>query len=370
MRLAICAVFFACASGVVAYAQGSAPTPVPVGTVKAERKAISKGWEFVGRVEAINHVDIRARVKGYLEAVLFKEGDLIKEGDPLYRIEKGLFEAAVGQAEGALQKSNAEYELAVKQRQRQEELFSKQVTAEQTLDQARAVEGREKGNVTTDQANLKAAQINLSYTDVSAPIAGKIGRTALTKGNIIGPESGVLTTIVSQDPMYVTFPVSQRDFLQAQESGRRGNLDLKDIKVRLRYSDGSMYDQVGQFNFVDVSVDRSTDTLLMRATIANPKAGLTDGQIMHVMVEGGTPEEKVMIPQAALISDQEGIYVFVVEDGKAVVKRVKPGGESGADVVVDVGLSGGEQIIVEGLESVRSGMPVRATPIIRKLTGN
>ena len=170
--------------------------------------------------------------------------------------------------------------------------------------------------------------------------------------------------------MYVTFPVSQREFVEAQESGRRGDLDLKNIKVRLRYSDGSMYDQVGQFNFVDVSVDQSTDTLLMRAIIANPKAGLTDAQIMRVMVEGGTPEEKIMIPQAALIADQEGVYVFVVEDGKAVVKRVKPGGESGADVVVEVGLSGGEQIIVEGLETVRSGMPVRATPIIRKLTGN
>jgi len=370
MRLAICAVFFVCASGFAAYAQGSGSAPVPVGTVKAERKAISKGWEFVGRVEAINRVDIRARVKGYLEAVLFKEGDLVKEGDPLYRIEKGLFEAAVGQAEGALQKSKAEYELAVKTRQRQEELFSKNVTPEQKLDEAHAAEGKEKGNVTTDEANLQAARINLSYTDILAPIAGKIGRTALTKGNVISPESGVLTTIVSQDPMYVTFPVSQRDFLQAQESGRRGDLPLNDIKVRLRYSDGSMYDQVGQFNFVDVSVDKSTDTVLMRATIGNPKSGLTDGEIVHVMVEGGTPEEKIMIPQAALIADQEGVYVFVVEDGKAIVKRVKPGGESGADVVVEVGLSGGEQIIVEGLESVRSGMPVRATPIIRKLTGN
>ena len=358
MRLAICAVFLVCA-GFAAYAQESAPTPVPVGTVKAERTAISKGWEFVGRVEAINRVEIRARVKGYLEAVLFKEGDLVKEGDPLYRIEKGLFEAAVGQAEGALQKSNAEYELAMKTRQRQEELFSKNVTPEQKLDEAHAAEGKEKGNVTTDEANLKAARINLSYTDILAPIAGKIS-----------PESGVLTTIVSQDPMYVTFPVSQRDFLQAQESGRRGDLPLNDIKVRLRYSDGSMYDQVGQFNFVDVSVDKSTDTVLMRATIGNPKSGLTDGEIVHVMVEGGTPEEKVMIPQAALIADQEGVYVFVVEDGKAVVKRVKPGGESGANVVVEAGLSGGEQIIVEGLESVRSGMPVRATPIMRKLTGN
>ena len=370
MRLAICAVFLVCASGFAAYAQGNASTPVPVGTVTAELKAISKGWEFVGRVEAINRVEIRARVKGFLEAVLFKEGELVKEGDPLYRIEKGLFEAAVGQAEGALQKSKAEYELAVKTRQRQEELFSKNVTPEQKLDEAHAAEGKEKGNVTTDEANLKAARINLSYTDILAPIAGKIGRTALTKGNVISPESGVLTTIVSQDPMYVTFPVSQRDFLQAQESGRRGDLPLNDIKVRLRYSDGSMYDQVGEFNFVDVSVDKSTDTVLMRATIGNPKSGLTDGEIVHVMVEGGTPEEKIMIPQAALIADQEGVYVFVVEDGKAVVKRVKPGGESGADVVVEVGLSGGEQIIVEGLESVRSGMPVRATPIIRKLTGN
>src|SRR6516164_8381557 len=370
MRLAICAVFFACASGVAAYAQGSAPTPVPVGTVKAELQAISKGWEFVGRVEAINRVDVRSRVKGYLEAVLFKEGDLVKEGDPLYRIEKGLFEAVVGQAEGALQKSKAEHELAVITRQRQEELFSKKVTPEQKLDEAVAYEGKTKGDVTTDEANLKAARINLSYTDILAPIAGKIGRTALTKGNVISPESGVLTTIVSQDPMYVTFPVSQREFVEAQESGRRGDLDLKNIKVRLRYSDGSMYDQVGEFNFVDVSVDQSTDTLLMRAIIANPKAGLTDAQIMRVMVEGGTPEEKIMIPQSAMIADQEGVYVFVVEDGKAVVKRVKTGGDSGADVVVDVGLSGGEQIIIEGLESVRSGMPVRATPIIRKLTGN
>src|SRR6516165_7061823 len=243
MRLSICAVFLVCVSGFAAYAQGGTPTTIPVGTVKAELQAISKGWEFVGRVEAINRVDVRSRVKGYLEAVLFKEGDLVKEGDPLYRIEKGLFEAAVGQAEGALQKSNAEYELAVKTRQRQEDLFSKQVTAEQTLDQARAAEGSEKGNVTTDEATLKAARINLSYTDVLAPIAGKIGRTALTKGNVISPESGVLTTIVSQDPMYVTFPVSQRDFLQAQESGRRGDLPLNDIKVRLRYSDGSLYDQ-------------------------------------------------------------------------------------------------------------------------------
>src|SRR5262249_22323407 len=127
----------------------------------------------------------------------------------------------------------------------------------------------------------------------------------------------------------------------------------------------STYDQVGEVNFVDVAVDRATDTVLARATIANPNGGLTDGQLMRVLVEGGTPEEQVVVPQAALIADQEGIYVFVVEDGKAAITRLKVGaGEKGADVVVQAGLSGGEQVIVQGLQSIRAGMSVRANPIV------
>jgi membrane fusion protein (multidrug efflux system) len=342
------------------YAQQNAPA-IPVGTVIAEKQPISKTLDFVGRVQAINRVDIRARVKGYLEAVLFKEGDLVKEGDPLYRIEKGLFESAVEEAQGALEKSKSQYELAAKTRKRQEELFSKSVTAEQKLDEAIAFEGSQKGEILTNEANLKTAQINLGYTDIIAPITGKIGRTALTKGNVVSPESGVLTTIVSQDPMYVVFPVSQREFLQAAESGRP--TDVKNIKARIRFSDGSVYDQVGEINFVDVTVDQATDTVTVRATISNPKGRLIDGQLVRVNLESGTPEEKVMIPQAALIADQEGVYVFVVEDGKAVVKRVKPGGESGTNVVIESGLSAGAQVIVEGLQGVRAGAAVRASPL-------
>ena len=342
------------------YAQQNAPA-IPVGIVIAEKQPISKTLDFVGRVQAINRVDIRARVKGYLEAVLFKEGDLVKEGDPLYRIEKGLFESAVEEAQGALEKSKSQYELAAKTRKRQEELFSKSVTAEQKLDEAIAFEGSQKGEILTNEANLKTAQINLGYTDIIAPITGKVGRTALTKGNVVSPESGVLTTIVSQDPMYVVFPVSQREFLQAAESGRP--TDVKNIKARIRFSDGSVYDQVGEINFVDVTVDQATDTVTVRATISNPKGRLIDGQLVRVNLESGTPEEKVMIPQAALIADQEGVYVFVVEDGKAVVKRVKPGGESGTNVVIESGLSAGAQVIVEGLQGVRAGAAVRASPL-------
>jgi len=171
--------------------------------------------------------------------------------------------------------------------------------------------------------------------------------------------------IVSQDPMYVTFPVSQREFLRAQESGRQAN--VKSIKVRIRFSDGTTYNQLGEINFVDVTVDRTTDTVLARAKMPNPTGALIDGQLVQVVLESGTPEEKVVAPQAALIADQEGVYVFVVEDGKAVVKRIKTGGESGTDIIVEHGLSGGEQVIVEGLQSIRPGAPVRATPIPRMM---
>jgi membrane fusion protein, multidrug efflux system len=224
-----------------------------------------------------------------------------------------------------------------------------------------------KGAITTNEGNLQTAEINLGYTDIIAPITGKIGRTSLTKGNVVGPDSGVLTTIVSQDPMYVTFPVSQREFLQAAQTGHR--TDAKNIKVQIRFSDGSTYDQMGEINFVDVTVDRTTDTVIARATIPNPNGQLVDGQLVRVNLESGTPDEKVVIPQAALIADQGGVYVFVVEDGKAVIKRVKTGAESGANVVIEAGLSGGEQVIVDGLQGIRAGMAVRASPMPQAVRG-
>jgi len=159
----------------------------------------------------------------------------------------------------------------------------------------------------------------------------------------------------------VTFPVSQREFLKAQEE--RGERDPKSIKVRIRFSDGSVYDQVGVINFIDVTVERTTDTVIARATIPNPNGVLIDGQLVRVVLESGEPKEAVVIPQSALIADQQGVYVFVVEDGKAAVKRLKLGGETGTNVVVEDGLSAGAQVIVEGLQGVRPGIAVRASPL-------
>ncbi|MGO4706136.1 efflux RND transporter periplasmic adaptor subunit [Microvirga sp. 2MCAF38] len=343
------------------------PDAIPVGTVRAEQKAISQNIEFVGRVEAPERVDVRARVKGYLEDVLFKEGDMIKAGAPLYRIESDTFEAEVKQAEGALQRSNAGYDLAVIQLRRAEELLSKNAGTVVARDQARALADQAKGAVTSDEANLSTAKINLGYTVISSPIDGRIGRTNVTVGNVVGPDSGVLTTIVSQDPMYVVFPVSQRELLKNAASENKA--DPRDISVRILFSDGVTYDQVGRINFIDVSVERTTDTVTARAVMPNPKGQLTDGQLVRVLLGTDKPETRIVVPQAALIADQGGVYVFIVEDGKAVMRRVKVGGESGPGSIIDEGLSGGEQVIVEGLQSVRPGAQVRATPASNALSG-
>jgi membrane fusion protein (multidrug efflux system) len=361
MRHVVCAAALVCALALPSYAQQSEPAAVPVGVVVAERKPVTKGLDFVGRVDAINRVEVRARVTGFLDDVLFKEGEMVKEGEPLYAIEKGLFEAAVEQAQGAVERSKAAKVLTEQQLQRAEELLAKASGTVVARDQALAADQEAKGEILQNEANLKTADINLGYTNITSPIVGKVGRTNITKGNVVSPQTGPLTIIVSQDPMYVSFPVSQREFLRAREA--HGGVDVKSIKAQLRFADGKLYEHPGQINFVDVTVDRATDTMLVRATFPNPDFELVDGQLVRVAVEAGTPDEKVVVPQAALISDQEGVYVFVVDNDKAAVRRVKVGGETGADVVIEQGLSGGERVIVQGLQSIRPGAPVRATPL-------
>jgi membrane fusion protein, multidrug efflux system len=368
MRRLACVAALFCGFLGSANADQASQAAIPVGVAQAVRKPVTNSLEFVGRIEAINRVEVRARVKGFLDGVLFADGQTVKEGTPLYQIEKGLFEAAVQQAQGALERSQAAYTLAQLQTQRAVQLFSRGNGTAVDRDRAVAQEAQSKGAVLADEANLTTARINLSYTDIASPIIGRIGRSSVTKGNVVGPESGPLTLIVSQDPMYVTFPVSQRELLRAQDSQRDQKVD--GIKVRVRFADGALYDQIGAINFIGVSVDKTTDTVTLRATIANPQNRLIDGQLVRVILEAGNPVEQTVVPQAALIADQAGVYVFIVEDEKAQVRRLKTAGELGPDVIVTDGLKGGEQVIVEGLQSVRAGAPVRATPVSPSLAGD
>jgi membrane fusion protein (multidrug efflux system) len=337
-----------------------APPAQSVGVVTASLQPVTQGLEFVGRVEAIGRVEIHARVTGYLEAVDFTEGAMVHEGDKLFEIEQGPFQAAVLQAQGALVQAEGQRTNAILALKRAEELVKTSATSVAVRDERRAAEQSAQGAVITAEANLRTAGINLGYTIITAPIAGKIGRTNVTKGNVVGPQSGVLATIVSQDPMYVAFPVSQREFLRLQQEGTKA--DGSTALVRIRFADGSTYPQQGKIDFVDVQVDRATDTVAVRATVANPDGTLVDGQFVRVRVEADKPQEFVVIPSAALVIDQQGPYVFVVQDGKAVVRRLKLGQDLGRTMVVTEGLKGGEQVVVDGIATLRPGAAVVAGP--------
>jgi membrane fusion protein (multidrug efflux system) len=339
------------------------PSAIQVGVVPAEKMAVADTNRFVGRIEAIERVDVRARVTGFLEKVDFKDGDRVKEGAPLYQIERGPFEAAVQQAKAAVEKARALLENANVQKQRADELIKTSAISQATRDDRNAAAREAEGNLVAADADLKTAEINLAYTAISSPIDGRIGRTAVTRGNVVSPNSGVLTTIVSADPMYVVFPVSQREFLRLQEEGRGARKQsAKDFNVSIQFSNGATYGEKGQIDFVDVKVDRATDAVTVRAKIANPNGELVDGQLVQVAVESGKPEERVVVPQAALIADQLGTYVFVVEDGKAVVKRLKLGPAKGGSVVVLEGLTGDEMVVVQGVQGLRPGAAVTASP--------
>src|SRR5689334_11817264 len=264
------------------HAQSASSQSASVGTVLAQKREITQATTFVGRVQAKERVEVKARVTGYLEDVLFKEGDVVAAGAPLYRIESGPFEAAVRAAEGEVLRAQGQLTNAKLQRQRSDELVKTGAQAVAIRDERLAAEQTAQGNLASTEAALQNAKIDLGYTQIASPIAGRVGRTMVTKGNVVGPNSGTLTTIVSVDPMYVLFPVSQREFLELQKKGEQAK--TSGLLVRLRFSDGSLYDHPGRINFVDVTVNQGTDTVLVRATVPNPNGVLVDGQLLQAAV--------------------------------------------------------------------------------------
>ena len=350
-------------------AQGQQPVAPTVTVIAAEKRPVTESTRFVGRIEAVERVDIRARVTGYLEDVHFQDGQFVKTGAALYHIEKGPFEAAVQQAQATVLRARAQLDNAAVQRQRAEDLLRSNSTSTATRDDRLAAEKSAAGDLAAAEAGLKAAEINLAYTDITAPIDGRVGRTAVTRGNVVGPDSGVLTTIVRSNPMYVSFPVSQREFIRTFPRDSDDRASANNSKVIVQLSNGPVYPYPGKVDFVDVKVDRATDTVAVRASIPNPEGRLVDGQLVQVSVEGDKPEERVVVPQAALIADQQGIYVFIVEDGKAAIRRVKVGQAVGGSVVVTDGLSGGELVVVTGIQSLKPGMAVTAVPAEKPVGG-
>src|SRR6185312_13928620 len=194
----------------------------------------------------------------------------VKIGTPLYRIEKAPFQAKLLQVQADVLRAQAQLDNATVQRQRADELVKTSATSVATRDDRVAQEKTAQGNLAALQAEQTTAEINLGYTDIVSPIDGMIGRTAVTRGNVVGPDSGVLSTIVSADPMYVTFPVSQREFIRLRERRQGRRMNASEFTVTIQFSNGVKYPQAGEIDFVDVKVDRATDTVIVRASFKNP----------------------------------------------------------------------------------------------------
>jgi membrane fusion protein (multidrug efflux system) len=339
-------------------ANRQAPAPA-VTVVKAETASIRPSATFAGRVEAPFKVDLRARVDGFLEKRLFTEGFDVKEGDLLFVIEKGLYQAAVDQAKAAVTTAAATLKQAEIEFNRQSELVQRNVGTQAKLDDAEAKRGESRGNLAAQKAALEKAELQLSYTDIKAPISGRIGRANISVGNFVGPASNALATIVSQDPAYVSFPVSQREMLSIRKGPAASPAE---VTVYLQLADGSRYAQPGKINFLDVTVSQGTDSVLVRATFPNPDRLLVDGQLVTVIAEFGSGENVILVPGQALQLDQAGAYVLVVDkDSKVAVQRVEIGGPRGTSMILRKGLSGGERVITEGVQRVRPGQIVTAT---------
>jgi membrane fusion protein (multidrug efflux system) len=340
----------------------AAQTAPSVGVRAAAMRGVSQSFEFVGRIKAIEKVDLRARIEGFLEKVLFREGQDVKVGDLLYQIEKVQFEAQVQQAKANLASAEAEANNNQLQYSRQLDLSKRQYSPQSTVDQYKAAVDTANAKIMQAKAALTQAQVNLDYTDIRSPIAGRIGRTAYTVGNLVNPSSGMLATIVSQDPIYVLFPVSVRDLETIREARRREGGELAKIEIRLRLSDGKEYPQRGVWNFTDPQVDRQTDTLIMRATVPNPDRALSDGQFVTAIIRERRQEPRLIIPQAALQVDQSGYYALIVDgQHKVEQRRVKTGPNLDTDIVVTSGLSEGDKVIVDGIQKVRPGQVVQET---------
>jgi membrane fusion protein, multidrug efflux system len=335
------------------------PTPPSVTVTPVEKTSLSESEEYIGRTASISSVDLRARVTGYLEQRNFEEGTDVREGQLLYLIEQEPYQAAVEAAAAAVAQTEAALSNAEKYLERLNVVRDAGGTSEANLDAAEGAVLETRAQLNQRRAQLTQARLNLAYTEIRSPINGRIGQTAIHVGNLVGPESGVLATVVQLDPMWVTFPISERDYLLLQEilgAGRGGRQAIPELVPTIRLVDGSIYPQAGRIDFQDNRVDETTGTILLRATFPNPRLLLRPGQFVTVVQSSRDKVERLVIPQAAVQRDQVGPFVMVVnENRKAEPRRVQLGEVSGTRWIVTGGLAEGELVISEGLQKVTAG---------------
>jgi membrane fusion protein, multidrug efflux system len=362
--------FAAFAAPSLAIAQGAPPNAPPpsVTVAKPIVKEIVEKDDYIGRYEPVDFVEVRARVAGYLERVAFTDGALVKKGDLLFVIDKRPYQAAVDQAEAAVASAQSRLAFAQNDLERAQSLGRTGNITEQALEQRRQAYETARGELLGAQAALRTARLNLGFTTIEAPIAGRIGRRLLSEGNLVTPDQTLLTTIVSIDPIYFYFDVDERSYLAYMRNSipLRGGGPNGGIDVLVGVTDEKEPTRKARLNFADNRLDQATGTIRVRAVVPNPDGFLTPGLFGTIQVPGSPPYQGVLVPDEAIGTDQERRYVWVVaEDGTASQRVVRPGPRIDGYRVVRQGLKGDETIVIAGLQRVRPGAKI--TPQMKEL---
>ncbi|MEM9254818.1 MAG: efflux RND transporter periplasmic adaptor subunit [Pseudomonadota bacterium] len=352
--------------GVIVAACSSEPPPPPPAQVvvaAVEQQPFQPVSRYVGRLQARDDVAIQAKVTGYLQSRDFREGDRVQAGDVLYHIEDSEYLAALAGAKADLAAAQAARTNAQSNFRRGQELLPKGAISQAEMDDLTARKLDAEARVEAAEASIQSAQANLDFTTITAPITGRIGRSVASVGDLVGPNTGDLTTLVSMDPMEALFQVSESTYIAAVSNNMQEGLDsdrLKQIQVTLELTNGDIYPEVGQIDYFANRIDQTTGTFEGRAEIPNPNAMLVPGQYVRVILTDTETQQGLFIPQAAVQADQQGSFVLVVNDSSMVERRnVELGDRHDDKVLVDGGLKAGEEVIVRGLQQVRQGVPVQ-----------
>lgn len=344
-------------------AQQTAATAEPpaVSVIAVETTPVTATFEQVGRTKAAQEVDVRARVSGILLQRTFEEGGVVTANQQLFQIDPAEFEAARKAAAAAVARARATLTEAQQSLTRARELVKRGNISQANVDKAVAAEAQAKADLAARQADLERAELDLSYTIIETPIEGRASAAKVDVGNLIGPDSGVLTTIVDSDPIQVVFAVTERGLLSYREQQQAGN--AQDWVPRLRLANGAMFDQTGTIAFIDNRVDPRTGTVEIRADFPNPTGLVVPGQYVTVVLSSSESRNEIVVPQAAVQQNQVGAFLLVVgADNKVEARPVTLGQRDGTGIVVSEGLQPGETVIVDGLQKARAGAMVRPVP--------
>jgi membrane fusion protein (multidrug efflux system) len=357
MRRAVWVAGIAIAMSAPAFADAPLPSVVVTPVVSAN---IAPSTSNIGHVIAIQSVKIVPRVTAFIDQVNVAQGSFVKTGEVLFTLQKAQYEAALQTAQANLQSAQAALENAQLVYERGSRLNSTGFEAESSLDQAIATRDEDQANVLSAKANLANAELNLSYCTITAPIDGRIGAVTLTKGNLVTSSSGSLATINQLDPIRVVFSVSSNSpILNSMQASSSGN---SSFKVGLELPDGAKYQYTGKIAFLDNQVDSSTGTVNVYADFRNPRSLLLPGAYVNVETSPAQAQEALMVPVAAVQTDQNSSFVLIVGPDKKVRQQIVAlGPQIGQDYVVKSGVAVNDQVIVDGIQKVKVGQAVNVT---------